>query len=129
MELSKQTLEQIGGYVRQNLGTWIRDLNPALTVQLDGNSIERLVRVEEEIKHIRLDTNARFEAMRADTAARFEAVDKRFEETRTDMAARFEAVDKRFEEARSHTNHWMTFMTIVLGVMGAAMTLAIVLVG
>lgn len=93
MELSKETLEQIGGYVRQNLGTWIRDLNPPLTVQLDPNSLERLIRVEEEIKFLRIDMNARFDA-----------VDKRFEETRADMNARFEATDKRFEETRADVN-------------------------
>ncbi|MFW6231744.1 MAG: hypothetical protein ACOC37_01700 [Spirochaetota bacterium] len=104
MELSKETLEQIGGYVRQNLGTWIRDLNPPLTVQLDPNSLERLIRVEEEVKFLRIDMNARFEAV----DKRFEAVDRRFEETRADMNARFEErradMNARFEETREEMN-------------------------
>ncbi len=169
MELTKREFDQIGAYVREHLGTWIREVTPPpATVQLDPIYLERIVRVEEELKSERelmkqgfehMDTrfeqvdkrfeqvDKRFEELRADMNARFQTVDKRFEEVRADMNARFEhvekrfeAVDKRFEEmradmktgfevARSHTNHWMTFLTIVLLVIGSAMTLATVLVG
>ncbi len=165
MELTKREFDQIGAYVREHLGTWIREVTPPpATVQLDPIYLERIVRVEEELKSERelmkqgfehMDTrfeqvdkrfeqvDKRFEQVdkRFDQVdKRFEQVDKRFEELRADMNARFQTVDKRFEEmredmrtgfevARSHTNHWMTFLTIVLLVMGSAMTLATVLVG
>uniref|UniRef100_A0A832EJH2 DUF1640 domain-containing protein n=1 Tax=Desulfacinum infernum TaxID=35837 RepID=A0A832EJH2_9BACT len=69
--------------------------------------MERVVRVEEELKALReieiaqfgaaekrFDAiDKRFEAMER----RFEAVDQRFEELQREMASRFETVDKRFE--------------------------------
>jgi len=75
---------------------------------------ERIVRVEEELKHQRelihevlkmmekrfADVDRRFEEIRIDMDKRFEQVDKRFEENRSDMDKRFEQVDKRFEEIR-----------------------------
>lgn len=62
---------------------------------------ERIVRVEEELKHQRelmlegfKQMDKRFEALRQDMLARFEHVDKRFEQ----IDKRFEYVDKRFEQ-------------------------------
>jgi len=73
--------------------------------------IERVIRVEEELKALReiesarfdamekrfealqREMNARFEALQKEMNARFEAIDKRFEVT----LKRFEAIDKRFE--------------------------------
>jgi hypothetical protein len=128
MELSQDQFEQIGSYVRRNLGNWMQELSPP-TSPLDPVLVERIVRVEEELKSQRElmkqgfeQVDKRFEEMRADTNARFAQVDKRFEEMREDMKSGFEV-------SRSHTNHWMTFLTIVLLVMGAAMTLATVLAG
>jgi len=69
---------------------------------------ERMVRVEEELKHQReLILNVmkmmdkRFEDLRTDMSNRFEQVDKRFEDMRVDMNIRFEQVDKRFEDMRT----------------------------
>ena len=137
MELTQREFDQIGSYVREHLGMWIREVTPpAATVQLDPIYLERIVRVEEELKSERELMKQGFEQV----DKRFDQVDRRFEEMRADMNARFQTVDKRFEEmradmktgfevARSHTNHWMTFLTIVLLVIGSAMTLATVLVG
>ncbi len=55
--------------------------------------IERVIRVEEELKALREIETLRIEAM----DKRFEAVDKRFEALQREMNARFEAMDKRFE--------------------------------
>ncbi len=148
MELSERQFDQIGSYVREHLGSWIREVAPPATaVQLDPIYLERIVRLEEELKSQRElmkqgfeQVDKRFEEMRADMNSRFGAIDKRFEEMRVDTNSRFAAMDKRFEEtradmkagfevARSHTNHWMTFLTIVLLVLGSAMTLATVLLG
>jgi DNA anti-recombination protein RmuC len=85
--------------------------------------IERVVRVEEELKSLRQmlevkfdasekrfealqrEMNARFEAMNERFVAmdeRFVSMDKRFESLQSEITARFEAVDKRFS-----TIQWM----------------------
>ena len=86
--------------------------------------MERVVRVEEELRSLRemseakfeasekrfeslqREMNARFEALQREMNARFEAVDnrfvsmdKRFESLQREMNARFETMDKRFEAA------------------------------
>jgi chaperonin cofactor prefoldin len=62
--------------------------------------IERIVRVEEELKSMREMSEVKFEAMEK----RFEAVDKRFEALQREMVVRFEAVDKRFEALQREMN-------------------------
>ena len=84
-------LERIGNYVRANLPGWLRDV--------DGNSLigpkllERMVRVEEELKRL-MERSVRVEEELKGMGARFE---RGFAAQRELMAARFEAVDKRFE--------------------------------
>ena len=76
--------------------------------------MERVVRVEEELRSLRemseakfeisekrfealqREMNARFEALQREMNTRFETVDKRFESLQREMNARFEAMDKRF---------------------------------
>jgi hypothetical protein len=67
LELSNETLETIGGYVRRNLGAWIQEVAPRMVT--DRELIERTVRVEEELKYQR-------ELMQQG----FVAVDKRLED-------------------------------------------------
>jgi chromosome segregation ATPase len=90
---------------------------------------ERIVRVEEELKHQRElmmqgfeNSNKRFEEMRADMNKRFEQVDKRFEQVDKrfeQVDKRFEQVDKRFEQIDKHltiiTNRIDRFMFWSLG--------------
>jgi flagellar capping protein FliD len=66
--------------------------------------MERVVRVEEELKSLREMSETKFEAsekrfesLQREMIARFEAMDKRFESLQREMNARFEAVDNRFE--------------------------------
>ena len=73
--------------------------------------MERVIKVEEELKSLREIESARFEAMEKRFEAmekRFEAIEKRFESIQRqikkriealqrEMNARFEAIDKRFE--------------------------------
>jgi hypothetical protein len=90
MELSPQALEQIGLYVRGNLGTWFREAN----LEREMDLRDRTLRVEEELKTQR-------ELMRegfAQTEKRFEQIDKRFEDMQRSFEKRFEMVDKRFED-------------------------------
>jgi glutathione S-transferase len=78
--------------------------------------IERVIRVEEELKALREIEAARFEAMekrfealQREMNARFEAMEKRFEALQREINARFEAVDKRFEsiEKRLSFTQWL----------------------
>ena len=61
--------------------------------------MERVVRVEEELKALREVQSAHFQA----TEKRFEAIDQRFEAIQREMIARFEAMDKRFEALQRET--------------------------
>lgn len=77
---------------------------------------ERMIRVEEELKHQRelmqqgfAMMDKRFEEMQHQMDKRFDAVDKRFEEMQQQMDKRFEAVDKRFEEITSRLDRFMVW--------------------
>ena len=109
MELTGETLEAIGRYVRGNLGTWIREINMDRDIELR----ERTVRVEEELK-------AQRELMREG----FAQMEKRFELMQQQMDQRFDAVDKRFEDMRSHSTRWFTVISIMLTVVGVAVTVS-----
>jgi len=75
--------------------------------EMAGNNVryeleirERIVRVEEELKHQRelmLEGFSRVDKRFEQIDKRFEQVDKRFEQLISEMNARFEQVDKRFE--------------------------------
>jgi septal ring factor EnvC (AmiA/AmiB activator) len=57
--------------------------------------LERLIRLEEELKALRIEMNIRFEAQRKESDARFEAINARFEGLIKEMNARFDALEKR----------------------------------
>jgi septal ring factor EnvC (AmiA/AmiB activator) len=57
--------------------------------------LERLIRLEEELKALRIEMNIRFEAQRKESDARFEAINSRFEGLIKEMNARFDALEKR----------------------------------
>ncbi|MFN3396702.1 MAG: hypothetical protein ACK4Z9_07935 [Thermodesulfovibrionales bacterium] len=63
--------------------------------------IERIIRVEEELK-----------SLREIESARFEATEKRFEALQREMNARFEAMDKRFEAIEKRFSFMQWFMGI-----------------
>ena len=88
-------------YIKEHLGEWLAERSlgkPPAVYEIELR--ERMVRVEEELKHQRelikqilVEMDKRFDAMHAQLDKRFEAVDKRFEA----VDKRFDAVDKRFE--------------------------------
>ena len=107
MELSAQNLEQIGMYVRGNLGTWFREANLDRDIELR----ERTIRVEEELKTQR-------ELMRegfAQTDKRFEQVDKRFESMQHNM-------DKRFDDLQRSIRNGQWFIGLLVTFVMAAST-------
>jgi septation ring formation regulator EzrA len=99
MALAQEDLQQIQQLIEQSLATHPEFANSNVRYEL--NIRERIVRVEEELKHQRelmLQgfelNNKRLEETRADMSKHFEQVDKRFEQ----VDKRFEQVDKRFEQ-------------------------------
>jgi chromosome segregation ATPase len=127
--MKEEQLEAIGEYVKKHIADWLKDSNIIPTPSgnssyhrevrsLDISLTERMVRVEEALKHqgeliekllIQMDrrfeqVDKRSEDLRADMNSRFEQVDKRSEDLRADMNSRFEQVDKRFEDLRADMN-------------------------
>ena len=106
MALAQDDLQQIQQLIDQSLA--VRPELNSSNVRYELDIRERIVRVEEELKHQR-------ELMMQG----FENSNKRFEEMRADMNKRFEQVDKRFEQIDKHltiiTNRIDRFMFWSLG--------------
>jgi chromosome segregation ATPase len=89
-------------FIKDHLGEWLAEQSlgkPPAVYEIELR--ERMVRVEEELRHQRelmregfAQMDQRHQELRQDMAARFEQVDKRFEQ----VDKRFEQVDKRFEQ-------------------------------
>ena len=102
MTLRDDDVGRIAEYVKP----WLRELVDEMVprVEIGGvgpQLLERMVRVEEELKAQRtlMDERFGFMAQRFEAVdKRFDAVDKRFEELIAVSDKRFDAVDKRFEE-------------------------------
>lgn len=86
MTLANEDIQRIGEYVKPWLREVVTTVVPPQSTQIPTQLLERMVRVEEELK-----------TQRELMTDRFEAVDKRFADARDASDRRFEAVDKRFE--------------------------------
>src|SRR6056297_4207051 len=71
MELGEKELEKIGRYVKTHLPEWIGEVRRERELDL----VERVVRVEEELKSLREVMETRFEAVQTE----FMAVHQRFD--------------------------------------------------
>ncbi|EGV16927.1 hypothetical protein [Thiocapsa marina] len=108
MALAREDIE----FIKAHLGEWLAEQSfakPPAVYEIELR--ERMVRVEEELRHqreliqtilVQMDkrfdaVEKRFEQMQLNMDKRFEAVDKRFEQMQLNMDQRFDAVDKRFE--------------------------------
>lgn len=109
MALAQQDLQQIGEYVKEHIDEWIAEHSlgkPPVVYEIELR--ERMVRVEEELKHQR-------ELMRQG----FEQVDKRFEQ----VDKRFEQVDKRFDEMlKRHDKHFLWLVGFIATGVGLVIT-------
>ncbi len=95
MALAEQDIE----FIKQHLGEWLTEVSlgkPPAIYEIELR--ERMIRVEEELKHQR-------ELMQQG----FAMMDKRFEEMQQQMDKRFEAMDKRFEEITSRLDRFMVW--------------------
>jgi len=95
-------------FIKNNLGLWLAEQSlgkPPVVYEIELR--ERMVRVEEELKHQRELMRQGFEMMERrfeQVEKRFEQIDKRFEQ----VDKRFEQVDKRFDEMlRRHDRHFL----------------------
>ncbi len=86
MTLANEDIQRIGEYVKPWLREVVTAVVPPQSAQIPAQLLERMVRVEEELK-----------AQRELMTERFQAMDRRFEDLQEAMDKRFEAVDKRFE--------------------------------
>ena len=143
MTLRDEDVGRIGEYVKP----WLRELVGELVPHpepVGDRLLERMVRVEEELRAQRtlmderfgfmaarfeaIDkrfdaVDKRFEDLIGQTNVRFEAVDKRFEDLIGQMNARFETVDRRFEESRGHADSRFKTLALMIGVGFAIVTL------
>ena len=89
-------------FIKTHLGEWLAELSlgkPPAVYEIELR--ERMVRVEEELKHQRDLMRQGFEQVEKrleQIDKRFEQIDKRFEQ----VDKRFEQVDKRFEQVDKH---------------------------
>ena len=95
-------------FIKNNLGLWLAEQSlgkPPVVYEIELR--ERMVRVEEELKHQRELMRQGFEMMERrfeQVEKRFEQIDKRFEQ----VDKRFEQVNKRFDEMlRRHDRHFL----------------------
>lgn len=90
-------------FIKSQFGEWLAEQTiskPPVVYEIELR--ERIVRVEEELKHQR----EILKTILVEMHARFEASDKRFDDIQTQMDKRFEAVqqqmDKRFESQQQY---------------------------
>jgi predicted nucleic acid-binding Zn-ribbon protein len=102
-------------FIKQHLGEWLAEVSlgkPPAVYEIELR--ERMIRVEEELKHQRELIKSILEQMDkrfAQVDQRFEQIDKRFEQ----VDKRFEQVDKRFEALTKRIDRFMiwSFATTV----------------
>jgi hypothetical protein len=112
MSLTREDID----FIKANMAVWLAEQSlgkPPAVYEIELR--ERMVRVEEELKHQR-------ELMRQG----FEQMDKRFEAMQSNMDKRFEQVEKRFEQIdkrfvemiRRHDRHFLWLIGFITTVGG-----------
>ena len=111
MTLAKEDIQ----FIKDHLGEWLAEQSPGKPPAVYEVELrERMVRVEEELRHQReliktilVQMDKRFEAMQREMDKRFDAVDRRFETMQREMDKRFDAVDRRFEALARRIDRFM----------------------
>ena len=112
MALTKEDLQQIEDHIKSNISSWIGDTSLTKSSYFNEMELlERIVRVEEELKNQR-------ELMQTG----FQQSDKRFEDMQKHIDRRFEQVDKRFEDVNSKFTMMFVFMTLGFTILAVMMT-------
>jgi len=144
MEFTKEQLEQIGSYIESNFDRFGAKSNVIQLRPYDIQLIERMTRIEEELRSQReiilkqnetmqfgfaqMDkrfeqVDKRFEAMQKQMDERFTAVDKRFESVQKQMDERFASVDKRFDDMNKKFTMMMWMMSAGFTIIATVITL------
>ena len=118
MTLREEDVRRIGDYVKP----WLRDLVdrvvPARAHGVDTQLLERMVRVEEELK-----------AQRELMTERFTAMDKRFEDQQAYSDKRFTAMEKRFEDLQAYSDRRFRALQWSLGIGFSVVTALVTVFG
>jgi len=111
--LAAEDIAYIEDRIKGQLGEWLAEQSlgkPPVVYEIELR--ERMVRLDEELKHQREliktileQMDKRFESMQQNMDKRFEAVDRRFEA----VDRRFESMDKRFEELTRRIDRFMVW--------------------
>jgi predicted nuclease with TOPRIM domain len=111
-------------FIKDHLGEWLVEASlgkPPAVYEIELR--ERMVRVEEELKHQRElmlrgfensekrfeQVDKRFEALQEEMNRRFDESNKRFEALQEEMNRRFEQIDKRFDELNRRMDRFMVW--------------------
>ena len=116
-KFTEEELEQIGNYLAEKYPVLKTAAEPYRYSDIKIDIHERIVRVEEELKHQRELIHEVLKMMDkrfGEVDKRFEQVDKRFEEIRIDMDRRFEQVDKKFSMMMWFTGIGFTLITTII---------------
>jgi hypothetical protein len=117
--MNDDQLDSIADQVKDKMILWMDERHiypfPQKNQDIDTQLLERMVRVEEGIKH----QNENLEKMMIQS-------DRRFTNLSETMDKRFDAVDKRFEALDIRFNHLYTFLSgIFLTILAGMITLII----
>ena len=115
MSLAQEDIQ----FIKEHLGEWLAEQSlgkPPAVYEIELR--ERMVRVEEELKHQReliktilVEMDKRFDAMQEGMDKRFDAVDKRFEAMQQQMDKRFEELTRRIDRFM----FWSFGLTVSVG--------------
>lgn len=115
MALAREDIQ----FIKNHLGEWLAEQSlgkPPAVYEIELR--ERMVRVEEELKHQReliktilVEMDKRFRAMQEGMDKRFDAVDKRFESMQQQMDKRFEELTRRIDRFM----FWSFGLTVSVG--------------
>ncbi|HQO23931.1 MAG TPA: hypothetical protein PLH15_05920 [Spirochaetota bacterium] len=140
MEFTKEQLEQIGSYIESNIDRFGAKSNVIQLRPYDIQLIERMTRIEEELRSQReiilkqnetmqfgfTQMDKRFESMQKQMDERFAAVDKRFDDVNkrfNDVNKRFDDVNKRFDDVNKRFSMMMWMMTAGFTIIATVITL------
>ncbi len=103
IEFTKEQLEQIGSYIESNFDRFGAKSNVIQLRQYDIQLIERMTRIEEELRSQR-------ELMQLE----FNQMDKRFESMQNQMDVRFDDVNRKFTMMMRMTSAGFTIIATVI---------------
>ena len=119
MEFTKEQLEQIGSYIESNFDRFGAKSNVVQLRPYDIQLIERMTRIEKELRSQREILLKQNETMQFG----FTQMDKRFESMQKQMDERFAAVDKRFDDVNKRFSMMMWMMTAGFTIIATVITL------